>query len=72
MIFVIYYKGKKKVGSGYLCHLTFTLSKFILKNFLFLKMGSYTMVLLSIFLKITLYKSIKKILWHGNIKEKKT
>ena len=25
MIFVIYYKGEKKMGSEYLCHLTFIL-----------------------------------------------
>ena len=44
MIFVIYYKGEKKVGNENLCHLTFTLSKFILKSFLFLEMVSDTMV----------------------------
>ena len=34
----------------YLCHLTFTLSKFILKNILFLEIVSDTMVSPSIFL----------------------
>ena len=52
VIFVIYYKGVKKVISGYLCHLTFTLSKFTFKNFLFLKIVSNTMVSPNIFLSI--------------------
>ena len=33
------------MGTGYLCHLTFTLSKFTLKSFLFLEMVFDTMVL---------------------------
>ena len=38
------------MGSEYLCHLTFTLSKFTLKKFLFLEMVSDTMMSPSIFL----------------------
>ena len=38
------------MDSEYLCHLTFTLSKFILKNFIFLEMLSDTIVSPSIFL----------------------
>ena len=38
VIFDIYFKGGKKVGCRYLCHLTFMLSKFTLKNFIFLEM----------------------------------
>ena len=38
------------MGSGYLCHLIFTLFKFTLKNFLFLEMMSDTMVSQNIFL----------------------
>ena len=37
VIFVIYYKREKKVDSKYLCHLTFILFKFNIKNFLFLE-----------------------------------
>ena len=44
VIFVIYYKGMKKMDNGYLNRLTFTLFKFTLKNFLFLKMVSDSMV----------------------------
>ena len=52
--FVIYYKGGKRVGNEYLCHLTFTIFKFTLKNFIFLEM-MYIMVSLNIFfLKIIL------------------
>ena len=43
------YLCRKKVGSGYLYHLTFTFSKFTLKNFLFFEMMSNTMVSPSIF-----------------------
>ena len=49
MIFVIYYKGGKKVGGRYLCHLTFILSKFTLKNFIFLEMVYDTIVSPNIF-----------------------
>ena len=44
------YKGGKKIGNGYLCHLISTLFKFILKNFIFLEMVSITIVLPSIFI----------------------
>ena len=44
IIFVIYYKIGKKMGSKYLYHLIFTLFKFTLKNFLFLKMISEIMM----------------------------
>ena len=38
------------MGNGYLCHLTFTLFKFTLKNFIFLEILPDTMVSPSIFL----------------------
>ena len=38
------------MGSRYLCHLTFKLSKFTLKNFLFLEIVFDTMVSPNIFL----------------------
>ena len=38
------------MGNRYLCHLTFTLFKFTIKNFLVLEMVSDTMVSPSIFL----------------------
>ena len=44
------YKGGKKIGSRYLCHLTSILFQFILKNFLFLDMVSTTIVLPNIFM----------------------
>ena len=44
------YKGEKKIGSVYLCHLTSTLFKFILKNFIFLEIVSATIVLPNIFI----------------------
>ena len=49
VIFVINYKGEKKVNSEYLCHLTFTIFKFILKSFLFLE--NMSMISPYIFLK---------------------
>ena len=50
------------MGSEYLCHLTFILFKFTLKNFIFFEMVSATMVSLSIFL--IFYKMImSKILY---------
>ena len=39
----------KKVGSEYLCHLTFTLFKFILKNFIILEMMFIPMVSSNVF-----------------------
>ena len=42
------------MGSGYLCNLIFTLSKFTLKNFIFFEMMSDTMVSPSIFLFINM------------------
>ena len=50
------------MGSWYLCHLTFTFFKFIIKNFLFLEIVSATMVSPNIFL--IFYKMImSKILY---------
>ena len=45
---------EKKVGSGYLCHLTFILSKFSLKNFIFFEIVSDIMVSSNIFLCLKL------------------
>ena len=42
------------MGSGYLCNLIFTLSKFILKKFIFFEMVSDTMVSPSILLSINM------------------
>ena len=65
VIFVIYYKGVKKVRSWYLSHLTFTLSKFTLKNFIFLEMVSDTMVSPSIFhFEIRILKLESLVLTH--------
>ena len=50
------------MGSEYLCHLTFILSKFTLKNFIFLEMVSDTMVSPSIFFHIFIKKGKCKIL----------
>ena len=35
VIFVMYCKERNKMCNEYLCHLTFTFSKFTLKNFIF-------------------------------------
>ena len=65
VIFVIYYKGVKKVCSGYLSHLTFTLSKFTLKNFIFLEIVSDSMVSPSIFhFEIRILKLESLVLTH--------
>ena len=50
------------MGSEYLCHLTFTLSKFTLKNFIFLEIVSDTMVSPSIFFHIFIKKASAKYL----------
>ena len=49
MIFIIYYKGEKKIDSEYLCYLIFIFFKFIFKKFIFLKMMSDIIMLPNIF-----------------------
>ena len=55
------------MGSVYLCHLTFKLSKFILKNFLFLEIVFDTVVPPNIFhIYIYIYIYICKIAFKSN------